>query len=898
MPLSARELVLIMRARDEASRAINQVAGSVGALGNSGLLASQKLTAVGTALLTVGTALGGAGALGVGFLSQAEQLAEEYDKLASLTLTQAGRTTAGLEELKRIGLEVSTTIPASLSGVQQGLFDIFSSVDANVPQATNLIELLAKAAVAGDTEVSSASQSVLGALNAWQLPLSDANKLLDTQFRLVELGIGTYEQFSGSMGRAVPASVAAGQSFGDLSGALAFLTRNNLSAEQSATSVMRALELIADPKAVRNLKEIGVEVVGADGNFRSLTNIVTDLAEGPWKDLTKPERKEAFKEIFGTGTVQARRFFDVAIPNYKDLNRITGLVVDSGGSLERAYEIMFNAPANQSQLLQNRFEALRIEVGDKLIPAKLRLMEVANDLLDAWNNLSPETQELIIKFVAFASAAALVLGILVALVGGFLLFVGIIAPVVGGVGALAAIFAILVASVIQAIAYGLLLVTNWEEVKNKLIEIWTQLLEAKDWVVNIAQEIWEKWLELWPQIQQLAIDAKDAIVEAAQQIWAKLLEFYAWASETFGPGLQEIWNVLKEEFPKVAEEVGETVIALQEHLQSLWDKWVEIWDSLAPKVQDALELAKAAATRFIEDMKAFWQEWGDEIILITTVTWNQIVNMVTTTIQVISNIIQLALNIWQGDWEEAHLNMQNITSIMWDFVRNTFSNGTALVLGLGRSFLVAIVNIWIEIRVSTTQLWIEIMAAMFNAVVSGVNQVLGFLRGLPGQIIGIFAGAGGWLIQAGRDIIGGLISGIRARIPSLRGILGSITGLIPNLKGPAAVDKRLLYQNGRWIMEGLQRGLRDEWANVHAYIASITQASSFDPALNVGVSGGSGRDPQLAQAISELVFLLREQSQGERNGLKVEGDLILGGDRTEDDLDELDIWASARGAGV
>ena len=57
---------------------------------------------------------------------------------------------------------------------------------------------------------------------------------------------------------------------------------------------------------------------------------------------------------------------------------------------------------------------------------------------------------------------------------------------------------------------------------------------------------------------------------------------------------------------------------------------------------------------------------------------------------------------------------------------------------------------------------------------------------------------------------------------SVKNILGNLTSKLTSWKGPESVDKRLLRPQGRWIIEGFDKGLQDRVANVKATLTGLT----------------------------------------------------------------------------
>src|SRR6266496_3280481 len=149
---------------------------------------------------------------------------------------------------------------------------------------------------------------------------------------------------------------------------MAFLTRNGLSTAMAAASAARALDALSKPAAIRQLHNMGVEVKDAAGNFRPMVDIVADMRVKLSK-LTPVARAVKLNEIFkgAGGTIQAMRFFNLGINDSNGLLReMTTDMQNSGGAAAAAYKVMANTPQAKIQALQNKYKAMRIELGDKL----------------------------------------------------------------------------------------------------------------------------------------------------------------------------------------------------------------------------------------------------------------------------------------------------------------------------------------------------------------------------------------------------------------------------------------------------------------------------------------------------------------------------------------------------
>src|SRR3954447_8767784 len=301
MALGTREMLLVIRARDEASRVLGRLSQNMRDVDAGAAQAARDSLARGGALVSLGAGIAAVGGAGLAFFNSMTDSAATYDNAARLALTQTDNVGASLQQLKDIGRDVASDIPIAFGDTQKALYDIFSTVDVNVPQARKLLREFAKSAVAGQTDVQTATQGTLQVMNGFHLGVNDVNRANDVMFKLVQKGVCTYEQFNTSLGKAAPSANRAGQSLETLAGMMAFLTRNGLSTSTAAISSARAFDLISNSKVDARLEKIGIQVRDAGGQFRPLGDIVTELG-GKMKDLTAPERAKALEQLFkGSG---------------------------------------------------------------------------------------------------------------------------------------------------------------------------------------------------------------------------------------------------------------------------------------------------------------------------------------------------------------------------------------------------------------------------------------------------------------------------------------------------------------------------------------------------------------------------------------------------------------------
>jgi TP901 family phage tail tape measure protein len=342
--------------------------------------------------------------------------------------------------------------------MQKSLYDIFSSMDVNTKQAQALLTAFSKAAVAGQTDVQTAGRATIAIMNAYKIPISDVNGVMDFQFELVKKGVGTYSEFASVLGRVIPSARNFGQPLREIGGAMVFLTRNGLSTAQAATSAARAMDALANPNTVKKLEAMGLKVHDANGNFLPMDQILGEI-NNKIKNMPDIQKSSFLYDLFkgSGGTIQSRRFFNQVFRDFDTFQKYVKLFGNDGGSMQKAYDQMFKQPQSQMQLLTNQWDIFKTEIGDAVTPVVQQLIKWGSQLLHWFNSLPDSVKKTIAQFGLFGAAGSTLLGIVSVLVGLFLALAAAIvtvgAPilaVVAVIGTLVAIFVALAAAVVVA----------------------------------------------------------------------------------------------------------------------------------------------------------------------------------------------------------------------------------------------------------------------------------------------------------------------------------------------------------------------------------------------------------------------------------------------------------------
>lgn len=119
------------------------------------------------------------------------------------------------------------------------------------------------------------------------------------------------------------------------------------------------------------------------------------------------------------------------------------------------------------------------------------------------------------------------------------------------------------------------------------------------------------------------------------------------------------------------------------------------------------------------------------------------------------------------------------------------------------------------------------VTGMANAVSTKIGEVVGYFRGLPGQVTSAVGNLGGALVSSGKSLIEGLIKGIKDKFGDVKATLGDLTSKLTSWKGPSSLDKVLLSKNGKIIIGGFIKGLESQYGNVRQSLQGLTSDISL-----------------------------------------------------------------------
>lgn len=144
----------------------------------------------------------------------------------------------------------------------------------------------------------------------------------------------------------------------------------------------------------------------------------------------------------------------------------------------------------------------------------------------------------------------------------------------------------------------------------------------------------------------------------------------------------------------------------------------------------------------------------------------------------------LISNVWNGVIKPAWDFFRNAAGLLADVLTGNFSNIRNRFSAMGQAIsnivhgvINSAMNFFRSIFENAKQVaasFGQAIGRMVGTVRNKIGEMMGVLGQIPGKVQGVFASAGSWLVNAGKNIISGLINGIRSMFGQVENAIGSV----------------------------------------------------------------------------------------------------------------------------
>jgi tape measure domain-containing protein len=437
----------------------------------------------------------------------------------------------------------------------------------------------------------------------------------------------------------------------------------------------------------------------------------------------------------------------------------------------------------QLSSLADNWDQLLVKIGTPLLPIGKAAIGGVSTLI---SNLGKYT----------APLGALFDKVKPALSGAFSGGAGLIQPVLAEVRKLKPSFDKMVSSV------GPVLAKIGEVLQTSVIPFFRDLIKAA--------------LPVWGTIARVVMGTVlPALMGLVQTVLPHFQKFVNFLRTTVVPILQGMFKQAQpvlvqfgNTFKTVAQAIGVAVNVLSPILQILWkflgpviiSTLMGLWSGIVGVIKGALNIIQGIANVFIGIFTGNWSKAWNGVKQIFTGLWQLIVGafkiyIYGSIVGVLRGGIAKVAMMWRGGWA----GIKAVFMGIWNFIKGLFSGNLGRMGSLASSGIARIKGFFSNG-----------FRAVYDAVKSKMSSVVTTVKEIPGKISSALSGLPGKLKEIGKNVIMGLVNGIKN---SLHLVMGAAQSIIDKIPGPIKhalgikSPSRVMMAIGKWITEGLVKGM-------------------------------------------------------------------------------------------
>lgn len=365
--------------------------------------ASEKVKAFGDKLSSAGKTLSTrVTAPIVAVAGKGVQAFAEVDKTMALTNKTMGNTSkeAGVlsdamkNAASRSTFGMSDAATATLNFARAGL-------DAE-QAAASLAPAMNLAAGEGGT-LDTVSGGLVATINGFHGSFDEAGHYADVFAAACNNSALDVDSLSGAMSVAAPIFSSAGYSIEDAALYMGVMANNGIDADKAANSLKTGIARLVSPakEGAEMMKKLGIEVTNSDGSMKDSVQLQEELHDA-FANLSESEQIAAASAIFGKNQMAPWLALINTAPG--DVNALNTSLDDCAGTTDEMAKAMMSGFGGSLEQLKSTLDVLVTTIGERLAPHISKFTAYLQGLADKFNALSPQQQDMIIKFAAIAAA--------------------------------------------------------------------------------------------------------------------------------------------------------------------------------------------------------------------------------------------------------------------------------------------------------------------------------------------------------------------------------------------------------------------------------------------------------------------------------------------------------------
>ena len=348
-------------------------------LAGVGNIARSSVRAMSTAMVAAGAAVGAGVAASIKF-------GQEYETSMAKVQTMFGDVNVDMDNLNQKMLAISSSTGLAATDLGQAMYSALSAgipVTEDMAASTDFLSGVVKLAKAGFTDVDTALTATAKTLNAYNLDVSESERIQGILMQTQNKGITTVGELGAALANVTPIAAAMGVEFEFVGAALATMTAKGTPTAQATTQLRQMVAELgkAGTQAAKGLEKAVASTEYAGMSFTDMMEAGVPLNE-VLNLMSEYAEKNDIKIVDMFSSIEAgQAALALTGESAETFTRNIEAMYNTAGLVDSGYETMMNTLEGQTDRLKESAKNLGISIYNGMSGKLKDMAGLANDYI-------------------------------------------------------------------------------------------------------------------------------------------------------------------------------------------------------------------------------------------------------------------------------------------------------------------------------------------------------------------------------------------------------------------------------------------------------------------------------------------------------------------------------------